>query len=486
MTKESSSNVTSSNGSAAQSTAGSYNHSLMMGSVGSGNLGLKFDADDTVSMLDGSSSASMPQFTSSGGPKVKEEFNLSNYDAAEAAVAKLGSIMDNNYTNSLNASLYMQLYGSAGNSLGSQGRGSGDDDEESVSSSADVVGSSSKRKASIDCDDNKGKKKKQLSNERREERNMREKERSLKITQQIHELRNLLSLGGVIVPKGTKSTILTEAANYIRLLQQHQQRFEVEKQQLVNEVQRISNGAIGPKAAVAIRHVAAQNGVYNVANLGDASQISGVPQSVGSTEHGLQDNLSDTLQDREYRCVFNSCSVGMAIATMGGSIIDCNVAFTQLSNYTKQELKAMTIFNLTSREDLQGAFDMMSKLITPPPQGGLDADGNNVEDNTHQPPVILRSSIRHRNDLGLSVSLIRGEDCVARYFNVTLVKLPPSPMGLNTLRPIPATADMAAEVPTQDHCMMQQTMGIIHQQQQQPGLKNQLYSGMNTPHYTSG
>ena len=44
-------------------------------------------------------------------------------------------------------------------------------------------------------------KKKPLTNERREERNMREKERSLKITQQIHELRNLLSSGGVIVPK---------------------------------------------------------------------------------------------------------------------------------------------------------------------------------------------------------------------------------------------------------------------------------------------
>lgn len=45
------------------------------------------------------------------------------------------------------------------------------------------------------------KKKKPLTNERREERNMREKERSLKITQQIHELRELLSLGGIIVPK---------------------------------------------------------------------------------------------------------------------------------------------------------------------------------------------------------------------------------------------------------------------------------------------
>ena len=45
------------------------------------------------------------------------------------------------------------------------------------------------------------KKKKPLTVERREDRNLREKERSLKITQQIHELRNLLSMGGVIVPK---------------------------------------------------------------------------------------------------------------------------------------------------------------------------------------------------------------------------------------------------------------------------------------------
>ena len=48
---------------------------------------------------------------------------------------------------------------------------------------------------------NNKKEKPVLTNERREERNMREKERSLKITQQIHELRNLLSVGGVIVPK---------------------------------------------------------------------------------------------------------------------------------------------------------------------------------------------------------------------------------------------------------------------------------------------
>lgn len=70
-------------------------------------------------------------------------------------------------------------------------------------------------------------KKKKLDDLKREERNAREKERSFRISKQINELRNLLSSGGVIVPKGTKSSVLTEAANYIRMLQQHQYRSEM-------------------------------------------------------------------------------------------------------------------------------------------------------------------------------------------------------------------------------------------------------------------
>ena len=52
-----------------------------------------------------------------------------------------------------------------------------------------------------ESDSGSSKKKKPLTNERREERNMREKERSLKITQQISDLRELLCLGGIVVPK---------------------------------------------------------------------------------------------------------------------------------------------------------------------------------------------------------------------------------------------------------------------------------------------
>lgn len=405
------------------------------------NFGIKFESDDSTSSMVGNTSMSR---------------DPSNFFAAEAAVAKLGNIMDQRGPAPAPASLKRKP-----DELPSDPMLGGDD----VSDSPD------------------NKKKKPLTNERREERNMREKERSLKITQQIGELRSLLSLGGVIVPKGTKSTILTEAANYIRLLQQHQYRSEMDKAQLVQEVQRIGNGAIGEKAAYAIKHAAAQNGVASMTNLPEGQVASSDPQ-----QQPGQDPMSDALRDREYRSVFNSCSVGMAIATMGGSFIDCNLAFTQLSSYSKQELKAMTIFNVTSRDDLQGAFDMMSQLITPP-TGGLDADGNNLDDNKMPSPVVLRSAIRHRSDLGLSVSLIRGDDGVAQYFNVTLVKLPPSPMGLGGLKPVPATAEIS---PGQQLNGMQPQQQQLQQQpqqtmvMQQPEVAKQHFPGMHTPQYTAG
>jgi hypothetical protein len=53
-----------------------------------------------------------------------------------------------------------------------------------------------------------------------------------------------------------------------------------------------------------------------------------------------------------------------AIASMGGAFLECNALFAQLSDYTKQELCALTIFNLTARQDLQAAFDQISQLLS--------------------------------------------------------------------------------------------------------------------------
>lgn len=119
-----------------------------------------------------------------------------------------------------------------------------------------------------------------------------------------------------------------------------------------------------------------------------------------------------------------------AIASMGGAFIDCNKLFCQLSEFTKQEICSMTIFNLTARQDLQHAFDLISQMLSAP----TDANGNPLSST-----CVLRGALKDRTDLGLSVTLIKGDDSVAKCFCVTLVLNPTSPY--DTSRPMPATIE---------------------------------------------
>lgn len=118
----------------------------------------------------------------------------------------------------------------------------------------------------------------------------------------------------------------------------------------------------------------------------------------------------------------------------------------------------MTIFNLTSRQDLQHAFDLISQMISPPADG---RQGN-------PKPCLLRGSMKNRTDLGLSVALIKGDDGIAKCFCVTLIKNPVSPF--DQARPTPATVDSVAGAPGS---MVQQT-------------KDGSGSLNSSPAYTSG
>jgi len=144
---------------------------------------------------------------------------------------------------------------------------------------------------------------------------------------------------------------------------------------------------------------------------------------------------------------------------MGGAFIDCNELFCQLSQYTKQEVCAMTIFNMTSRSDLQHAFDLISQMISPPP-----------DSQSKPPPCVLQGSMKHRSDLGLSISLVKGgEDGIAKCFCVTLVKNSTS----FSPRPTPALSDL---VPG----------NLSSQGTEEPIQKQQGGSDMSSPAYTTG
>jgi hypothetical protein len=215
---------------------------------------------------------------------------------------------------------------------------------------------------------------------------------------------------------------------------------------LVQQIQLIGGGAHGPEAAAAIRHAASQNGVWSLGCFeGQPVKQDAVPSGVVSStplagttvaSNELEGPMKSKVDSSDYKCIFNASGVGMAIASMGGAFMDCNNLFSRLSNYSKQELCALTIFNLTARNDLQRSFDLISRMITPMVDGG------------EEPPrqIVLRGAINQRTDLGMSISLVKGSDGISKCFCVTLVKNPSSPF--ETGKPIPVSFESVLSEPT--------------------------------------
>lgn len=141
--------------------------------------------------------------------------------------------------------------------------------------------------------------------------------------------------------------------------------------------------------------------------------------------------MSQSAANDDYKFIFDNSSVGMAIASLGGAFVDCNSIFCQLSEYTREEVCSMTIFNMTSRQDLQHAFDLISQMITPTPDNGTGKSDDKSS-------IVLRGAMKKRSDLGLSISLIKGDHGIAKCFCVTLVRI----LSMEATRPDTVSIEM--------------------------------------------
>lgn len=169
----------------------------------------------------------------------------------------------------------------------------------------------------------------------------------------------------------------------------------------------------------------------------------------------------NAVSPNDYRFIFKNSSVGMAIASLGGAFVDCNSIFCQLSEYTREEVCAMTIFNVTSRQDLQHAFDLISQMITPT----LDTNGNSAigvnsglggstDKGDDKSSIVLRGAMKKRSDLGLSISLIKGDQGIAKCFCVTLVRI----LSIDATRP--DTVSIQMELPQVWSTKQQKNVGF--------------------------
>ena len=211
---------------------------------------------------------------------------------------------------------------------------------------------------------------------------------------------------------------------------------------LVHQMQRMGTGAMGLPAVQAAKHAAAKHGVTHIV-WADAEGGAVVPQSqpqpkpVVVVPEDSSDNDDEdpwtTAAPSNFSAIFQNCPVAMAIATLGGTFVDCNERFCQALNERRETLltsgascvPAKTIFNLTAKEDLQHAFAQINDWLTPPAAAAAAAASTTSSLLT---PIVLRTAASitttdmDSNNLRLCLTPIqRPQDKTLRFLCVTLI-----------------------------------------------------------------
>lgn len=180
---------------------------------------------------------------------------------------------------------------------------------------------------------------------RRSERNLREQERSHRITERIADLRNVLSEAGVHF-KPDKHSTLVSVVNYIKMLQGRSKSLDEEHKKLLDTISRADQ-------LVKSNHEGTGNDVLGVPGVGSAGNVVGNLVTTTVQTHRIMENTSSNLstsahsndeeflvfvQGIDYKSIFASCGVALAIASVDGRFVDCNEEFLRITNYTRGEL----------------------------------------------------------------------------------------------------------------------------------------------------
>ncbi|CAB9502772.1 expressed unknown protein [Seminavis robusta] len=279
------------------------------------------------------------------------------------------------------------------------------------------------------------------------ERNAREKQRSGKITDQFNVLKQLLTEAGVVVPKGTKGSILSIAHQYIVNMKAQQNQQHQDNQALHRQVQTISQGSLGLPAAQALQYAAQRNGLPVAISVALPA-----PNPAPAPPPTAVFDPLNMVQQKDYPVLWDHCPVGIALATLGGTFLDCNQVFRKILECSKEQLRELSIFHLldssggtsptqqqtnTSRSNLQFAFDQISQMLQSiDPAGSSSNNGRSFSQASK--PVVLRGSVQGNGHLGLAISIVHASNSKSNdaqhevqrhqhYLCVTLVEKPMNP-----------------------------------------------------------
>jgi PAS domain-containing protein len=168
---------------------------------------------------------------------------------------------------------------------------------------------------------------------RRYERNLREQQRSHRISQQIKKLRDVLTESNIPF-RPNKYSILLSVADYIKQLQSRAIMLDAEHQRLIDTIRETTERVKTGQA---------------------------VPEEVASfDQQGVDDDLL-LVQGLDYKAVFEHCPYPLGVASLDGRILACNPEFEQVLACRHGELAEQSLFVFIRNH--QEIFEAMASLL---------------------------------------------------------------------------------------------------------------------------
>jgi len=174
---------------------------------------------------------------------------------------------------------------------------------------------------------------------RRYERNLREQQRSYRISQQIKQLRDVLAESNIPF-KPNKFSILVNVAEYIKQLQARAIMLDAEHQKLSNTINQT--------------HQAIASG--QIPSSGEDSDDRGDTVSTYSDEHELV-----MVQGINYTAVFKHCPFALGVSALDGRILTCNHALARLFGSRETDMNQQSLFLFIRNH--QDVFEAMADLL---------------------------------------------------------------------------------------------------------------------------
>jgi len=194
---------------------------------------------------------------------------------------------------------------------------------------------------------------------RRYERNLREQQRSYRISQQIKELRDVLAESNIPF-KPNKFSILVNVADYIKQLQARAIMLDAEHRKLMSTIsqanQLVATGQVPSSSCEDSEKDASSSSLSGQGDTGSANE---------------QDFL--LVRGINYRDVFEHCPFAVGVASLDGRVLGVNAALERLFGCSANEMDQQSLFLfIRNHQDL---FEAMADLLKRSSMASEASDG---------------------------------------------------------------------------------------------------------------